>query len=311
MVEPVPSNAAEDDPERAVAGGSPEPPEAGGDGSRQRGKSSKKRSFWKELPILVVVAFVLTILIQQFLGKVFMIPSGSMEATLHGCTGCTGDRILVDRITYDFTDPSPGDVIVFKGPPAWTQSEAVPAPSTNIIVKGLQSIGSLIGFAPPDERDFVKRVIATGGQTVQCCDAQNRVIVDGKALDEPYIHWEVGTAHRQADFAPVKVPAGKLWVMGDNRNNSDDSRFQGTGGDTGTIPVDNVIGKARIIVLPPSRWGGVSDHDPQTNAQPVALGAPAWQSGVPLGVGTAAAVPAVIFGRKLSAGLRKSAKRKR
>lgn len=311
MVEPVPSNAAEDDAERPAEGDSAESSGAGSDESRSRGKSSKKRSFWKELPILIVVALVLTILIQQFLAKVYMIPSGSMEATLHGCTGCTGDRILVDRITYDFTDPSPGDVVVFKGPPAWTKSEDVPPPSTNIVVKGLQGLGSLIGFAPPDERDFVKRVIATGGQTVQCCDAQNRVIVDGKALDEPYIHWEEGTPHHQADFAPVKVPAGQLWVMGDNRNNSDDSRYQGTGGDTGTIPVDNVIGKARIIVLPPNRWGGVTDHDPQTNAQVVALGAPAWQEGIPLGVGAVAAVPAVIFGRKLSAGLRKSAKRKR
>ncbi|MCU1687514.1 MAG: lepB [Amycolatopsis sp.] len=320
MVEPVPLNAAEDDPERSADGDSPESPDAGSD-SRSRGKSSKKRSFWKELPILIVVALVLTILIQQFLAKVYMIPSGSMEATLHGCTGCTGDRILVDRITYDFTDPSPGDVVVFKGPPAWTQNEAVPPPSSNIVVRGLQGLGSLIGFAPPDERDFVKRVVATGGQTVQCCDAQNRVIVDGKALDEPYIHWEDGSPHHQQPFAPVKVPDGKLWVMGDNRNNSEDSRYQGADGGTsssppagnvnGAIPVDNVIGKARIIVLPPNRWGGVSDHDPQTNAQPVALGAAAWQQGIPLGVGAVAAVPAVILGRKLSAGLRKTAKRKR
>ena len=310
MVEPVPLNAAENDPERPEEEGYGKPSDSGRSGSHRRGKS-KKRSFWKELPILIVVALVLTILIQQFIAKVYMIPSGSMEATLHGCTGCTGDRILVDRITLDFSDPAPGDVIVFKGPEAWTLNEVLPEESSNIVVKGLRELGSLIGFAPPDERDFVKRVIATPGQTVQCCDAQNRVIVDGKALDEPYVHWEDGMAKRQADFAPVKVPAGKLWVMGDNRNNSNDSRFQGTGGDTGTVPIDNVIGKARVIVLPPSRWGGVSDHNPQQNAQPAVLSAPAWQQDAPLGVGVAAAWPALFLGRKVKAGLRKAAKRKR
>ena len=311
MVEPVRLNAAENDPERSEEVGSSKPSASGEGGSHRRGKAKKKRSFWKELPILIVVALVLTILIQQFVGKVYMIPSGSMEATLHGCTGCTGDRILVDRVTYDFTDPRPGDVVVFKGPEAWTTHEVTPQDTSNILVKGLRGFGSLIGFAPPDERDFVKRVIATPGQTVQCCDAQNRVIVDGKALDEPYIHWEPGSPQRQVDFAPVRVPAGKLWVMGDNRNNSSDSRFQGTGGDTGTVPIANVIGKARIIVLPPSRWGGVSDHNPQANAQPAVLSAPGWQDGVPLGVGAAAAWPTVFLGRKLSAGLRKAAKRKR
>lgn len=308
MVEPVSRNADEDGPER------PEEDQersGGRRGSHRRGKSSKKRSFWKELPILIVIALVLTILIQAFLAKVYMIPSGSMESTLHGCPSCTGDRILVDRVTYDFTDPSPGDVIVFKGPPAWTENEIAPQESSNFVVRALRGLGSLVGFAPPDERDFVKRVIATGGQTVQCCDDRNRVIVDGKALDEPYIHWEDKNHPVQESFAPVKVPQGALWVMGDNRNNSADSRYQGGGGPNGAVPVDDVIGKARIIVLPPGRWGGITDHNPQENAQPVALGAPAWQQGLPLGIGFATAVPTLFVGRRLKAGLRKAAGRRR
>ncbi|GAA1032610.1 MULTISPECIES: signal peptidase I [Amycolatopsis] len=308
MVEPVSRNADEDGPER------PEEDQersGGRRGSHRRGKSSKKRSFWKELPILIVIALVLTIVIQAFLAKVYMIPSGSMEATLHGCPGCTGDRILVDRVTYDFTDPSPGDVIVFKGPPAWTENEIAPQESSNIVVRALRGLGSLVGFAPPDERDFVKRVIATGGQTVQCCDDRNRVIVDGKALDEPYIHWADDHHRVQESFAPVKVPQGALWVMGDNRNDSADSRYQGGGGPNGAVPVDDVIGKARVIVLPPSRWGGISDHNPQQNAQPVALGATAWQQGLPLGIGFATAVPTLFVGRRLKAGLRKAAGRRR
>jgi signal peptidase I len=305
----VPQSAAEDKPDRPDEEDS-ESSASGKGGSHRRGKS-KKRSFWKELPILIVVALVLTILIQQFVAKVYMIPSGSMETTLHGCTGCTGDRILVDRVTYDFTNPRPGDVVVFKGPPAWTASEVPPQGPKNFVVQGLQFVGGLIGFAPPDERDYVKRIIAVGGQTVQCCDAQNRVIVDGKALNEPYVHWESGMPPRIPDFAPVKVPIGSLWMMGDNRNNSNDSRFQGGGGVMGTVPVANVIGKARIIVLPPSRWGGISDPNPQATAQPVSLSAAGWQQGIPLGVGLAGAWPTVFFGRKLRAGLRKAAKRKR
>jgi signal peptidase I len=306
VVEPVPQNAAEDDPD-----GSDEARSEYRRGSHRRGKSQKKRSFWKELPILIAIALVLTILIQAFLAKVFMIPSGSMEATLHGCPGCTGDRILVDRVTYDFTDPSPGDVVVFKGPPAWTEHEIAPQESSNIVVKALRGLGSLVGFAPPDEQDFVKRVIAVGGQTVSCCDPKNRVIVDGKALDEPYIHWENPDHAVQDSFAPVKVPQGTLWVMGDNRNNSADSRYQGQGGANGAVPVSDVIGKARIIVFPPNRWGGVSDFNPQSDAQPVALGAPAWQEGLPLGAGFATAVPVLFLGRRLRARLRRAGARRR
>ncbi|OXM59512.1 signal peptidase I [Amycolatopsis vastitatis] len=217
---------------------------------------------------------------------------------------------MVDRVTYDFTEPSPGDVVVFKGPPAWVNNEIAPQESSNIVVQGLQGLGSLVGFAPPDERDFVKRVIAVGGQTVQCCD-RNRVVVDGKALDEPYVHWEDASDQAEKPFDPVKVPAGTVWVMGDNRNNSQDSRFQGGGGVNGAVPVDNIIGKARIIVLPPSRWGGITDHNPQESAQPVALGAPAWQSGLPLGAGIAAAWPALFLGRKLKSGVRRAAARRR
>jgi signal peptidase I len=234
-----------------------------------------------------------------------------METTLHGCTDCTGDRILVDRVTYDFTDPRSGDVVVFKGPPSWNANEIAPQESGNIVVKAMRGFGSLIGFAPPDERDFVKRIIATGGQTVQCCDARGRVIVDGKALDEPYIHWENPEKTHEEPFAPVKVPAGYVWVMGDNRNDSCDSTCQGGGGLNGVVPVDNIIGKARLIVLPPSRWGGVSDPNPQENAQPAALSAPAWQQGLPAGVGIAAAWPVLFLGRRTSSGLRKVAGRRR
>jgi signal peptidase I len=252
-------------------------------------KAPRKQPLWRELLVLFTVAIVLTILIQHFLGRVYSIPSGSMEQTLHGCTGCTGDRVLVDKIIYRFRDPSPGDVIVFKGPDPWTKNDLDLKRSDNFFVRGLQSLGALVGLAPPDERDFVKRVIATGGQTVECCDAANRVLVDGKPLDEPYIFWESGRPSTQASFPKVEVPRGSLWVMGDNRNDSCDSRCQGGGGRNGVVPVDNVIGKARFIVLPPSRWQGVGDHNPQAGTE--TLSAASWQQGLPAGVGFALAVP--------------------
>jgi hypothetical protein len=141
----------------------------------------------------------------------------------------------------------------------------------------MQLLGSLVGLAPPDEKDFVKRVIAVGGQTVQCCDSQNRVLVDGQPLDEPYIYYlpEAGPA-RQNAFGPVVVPDGQLWMMGDSRNNSADSRVA----DHGPVPVANVIGKARWIVLPFDRFGPIKSVDPQTTA----VGMPAPGSGGPVDV---------------------------
>jgi signal peptidase I len=255
-------------------------------------KAKKKpRSFWVELPILIGVALVLTILIQSFLARVFLIPSESMEHTLHGCAGCYGDRVLVDKLTYVFHDPRPGDVVVFERPDTWNQSEFRASRSENIVVRWLQDIGAMFGLASPNEDDVVKRVIAVGGQTVRCCDDQGRVQVDGKPLDEPYIFWDGGAPNGNQEFPAFEVPAGMLWVMGDNRNNSADSRVQGGGGLAGAVPVDNVIGKARFIVLPPSRWQGVGDHNPQFAA---ALGV-----AIPSGLGFAAAFPTIWIGRRL------------
>ncbi|MFD7655627.1 signal peptidase I [Actinosynnema sp. NPDC059797] len=268
-----------------------------------RRKAAKKGSFWKELPILVGVAVLLAVLIQTFLAKVYMIPSESMEQTLHGCTGeCFGDRVLVDKLTYDFTEPSPGDVVVFHGPDSWINRDFEAPEPANPVARAVQFAGSLLGFPTANEEDFVKRVVAVGGQTVKCCDDQNRVQVDGRPLDEPYVYRALGRSTAQESFAEVKVPEGYLFVLGDNRNDSCDSRCQGGGGEAGLVPVENVVGKARVVVLPPSRWQGVGDHDPQA----VSLGAPAWQDALPAGAGLAAAWPVLLVGRRVRARLRRS-----
>ena len=159
-----------------------------GQGRRRAGAAAakKRRPFWIELPILILIAFGLTFLIQTFIAKVYYVPSGSMEQTLHGVAS-GGDRILANKIVYDFRDPAQGDVVVFAGPPSWAPEARIAEP-TSWFGSALQSLGSVVGIAPPNEKDYVKRVIAVGGQTVQCCDAQGAVTVDGRSLVEPYIY---------------------------------------------------------------------------------------------------------------------------
>jgi signal peptidase I len=229
---------------------SPDPDDSGR-GPVRRSRPARG-SFLRELPVLLVIAVVLALLINTFLVKAFFIPSGSMEQTLHGCPGCSGDRVLVNKVVYRLHDPRPGDIVVFAGPESWAPEAAVARP-TNPLQRAVQSIASTFGVATPGEKDFIKRVIAVGGQTVQCCDARHRITVDGRPLDEPYTY--VSDPEYQATpFGPVTVPAGRLWMMGDHRDQSADSRAHISDPDEGTIAVDDVIGKAFVIIWPVSRW---------------------------------------------------------
>ncbi|MFD6395541.1 signal peptidase I [Nocardia sp. NPDC060249] len=243
--------------------------DSGDEGGRRRKTrgDKKQRPFWQELPILVVIAAVIAALMVTFVGRPYVIPSQSMENTL-----LIGDRIYVQKISYYGSEPGPGDVVVFVGPPSWN-GHYKSVRSDNTVVRGLQNFLSYFGLVPPDENDLVKRVIAVGGQTVQCCDPQGRVMVDGKPLDEPYIKKDypwftdrpnaVYPAGRV--FGPVKVPEGNLWVMGDNRNESADSRAHVSDDLQGTVPVDNVRGKTVFKIWPPSRMGPVKTENAQEN----------------------------------------------
>jgi signal peptidase I len=252
------------------------------DESQSSEEPKKKRGALRETAILVTIAVVLYYVMLTFVARPYLIPSESMEPTLHGCSGCVGDRIMVDKLTYRFSTPQPGDVVVFKGPPNWNIGYKS-IRSHNTAVRWMQNALSFIGFVPPDENDLVKRVIAVGGQTVEC-RANTGLTVDGKPLKEPYLDPATMMADPKVypclgnEFGPVKVPDGRLWVMGDNRTHSADSRAHCanmpsdaqrgllcTGDPTpGTVPIDNVIGKARFIAWPPSRWGGVASVNPQT-----------------------------------------------
>jgi signal peptidase I len=217
-----------------------------GDGARRT--SRWKSSRW-EIPLLILIAVVIALVIKTFFVQVFYIPSGSMEPTLHGCPGCRADRVLVNKLVYRTRDVRRGEVIVFKGPPSWQPESTAPA-SGNPVSRAFHSVGSAIGIAAPGSEDLVKRVIGIGGDHVVCCDSQGRITVNGTALTEPYIY---PGAQPSSETFDVTVPKGRLWVMGDNRDKSADSRAHRSDHD-GTIPESDVIGRAFAVIWTPSHW---------------------------------------------------------
>ncbi|MGY2002231.1 signal peptidase I [Blastococcus sp. SYSU DS1024] len=273
----------EPDEPAETPGGAPASEQPG----RRRDEGAKKGSLLRELPVLLLIAFVLALVVKTFFVQAFFIPSGSMEQTLHGCAGCTGDRVLVNKVPYWFGEPEPGDIVVFRGPDTWTPEISVEEPG-NWFTGALLWVGRTIGVAPPSEDDFVKRVIATEGQTVQCCDPEGRITVDGEPLEEPYIFEDTPIENRA--FGPVTVPEGRLWVMGDHRSASADSRSHMGDEYAGTIAVDDVIGKAALIVWPLDRFGLLASPDIQ--GVEASAGAPAAPAGAPAPAG--AAVVAVL-----------------
>jgi len=210
----------------------------------------KNMPLWQELPLLLVVAFCLAVLIRTFLFQAFFIPSGSMENTL-----MIGDRVLVNKIVYDTRQPARGDIVVFRGTDNWAPEVPTEQGSGNFFAKLGRTLGDLVGISQPGEKDFIKRVIGLPGDVVQCCDPNGRVMVNGKPLDEPYIiensplDGKAGPGHcGPRAFDPIHVAPGDMWVMGDHRLVSQDSRC------SGQVPIANVIGKAFVIVWPNAHW---------------------------------------------------------
>jgi signal peptidase I len=217
--------------------------QASADGAAKADKGKRrKRSFWRDLVVIVVAALALTILLKAFVVQVFSIPSGSMENTL-----LPGDRILVSKIVYDFRPITRGDVVVFSGAGSWDP----PNPPPDGWLAGLRDdVTSLVGIAGPGT-DYVKRVIGIPGDHVVCCNTQGQVTVNGVPLSESsYVY--PGDAPSDLRFS-ITVPAGRLWVMGDNRGDSDDSRYRTTSPGQGTIPESAVVGRAFLTIWPVSR----------------------------------------------------------
>jgi signal peptidase I len=232
------------DEDSAADGGGAKATAGGG-----RGASGRKRPFWRELAIIVVAALVLTVIIKVFLFQVFSIPSASMENTL-----LPGDRILVNRLVYHLRGIDRGDVVVFSGDGSWGPPPP-PLPS-NPLARGWDDFTNLIGISAPGT-DYVKRVIGLPGDTVQCCDSEGRVTVNGVALSESSYLYPGDQPNSDYTSYSVKIPPGRLFVLGDHRSDSCDSRCHMTGGENGTIPVNEVVGRAFVIIWPPSRIGDI------------------------------------------------------
>jgi signal peptidase I len=190
-------------------------------------------SFLRELPVLLLIAFVLAFLLRTFVLQVFYIPSSSMEPTLQ-----INDRMVVEKITYRFREPRRGEIAVFEG-----DNMCGPPAGESGAQRVIRGVGQFIGIVPASARDFVKRVIGLPGDEIVI--EQGQVFVNGQALDEPYVVFD-----DQSDFGPVTVPEGRLFFLGDNRPNSSDSRRS-----LGFVELDDVVGRAGVIIWPLDHGG--------------------------------------------------------
>jgi signal peptidase I len=227
-------------------------------GSQDAGRPApgkpKSRSFWRELPVLIAIALVIALLIKSFVVQAFYIPSPSMEHTLN-----VGDKVLVNKLVYHFRSIQPGDIVVFNGAGSWNPLPPATKASSDPVVRLydaavlplFRSVAGLFGTAP-GQQDYIKRVIGVPGDHVACCTAGGLVTVNGVPLHETsYLY--PGNAPSLIHFS-ITVPPGQLWVMGDYRYVSYDSRLHRGDPGNGTIPENEVVGRAFMIVWPPSRW---------------------------------------------------------
>jgi signal peptidase I len=199
------------------------------------------RQSWWDIPVTIAVAIGIVLLITTFLAKPFSIPSGSMEDTLR-----VGDRVLVNRAVYHLRPIERGDIVVFDGSDSFIPAADVP--KRNPVVGALTWLGQSVGVVPPDSTDFIKRVIGVGGDRVACCDVQGRVTVNGTPLTEGSYLFP-GDAPSTQTF-DVLVPQGMLWVMGDHRSNSADSRAHMGDPGGGFVPESMVVGRAMSVLWP-------------------------------------------------------------
>ena len=279
----------------------------------------RRRSTWREVPVLVVVALAVALLFKAFVVQAFYIPSSSMENTL-----LIGDKILVSKLTYHLRSIHRGDIIVFSGEGSWDpilpssrHSSEPLARAYDVTLRPLfHSIAGLFG-TPVGQTDYVKRVIGIPGDHVACCNARGLVTVNGVPLHEQSYLFP-GAAPSTIHFS-ITVPPGRLWVQGDYRTVSDDSRLRQSRPGYGTIPENKVTGRAFVIVWPPSHWrilpipstfsqpginGSASSGKSTTPANGASSTGGAGPPELPLAAGLACAVPLTWLQRRARRRLR-------
>jgi signal peptidase I len=212
----------------------------------KKDKQKKQPSLVRELVTVVGTALILSVLVRTFLIQAFYVPSASMENTLQ-----ENDRIIVSKVSTQFSGINRGNVIVFHDPGGWL-GEGFPNPYDTPVGRVLQAIG----IVPANSgNDLVKRVIGVANDTVKCCDVQGRIEVNGAGIDEPYI--KEGSTTDQVNFE-VLVPEGHVFVMGDNRGNSEDSRFH-LDKNNGMVPKEDIVGRVALRIWPIGRIGGIEN----------------------------------------------------
>ena len=223
-------------------------------GARKRRKQRSALMFVRDILIIFLVAVLVSFLIKTFLVRSFYIPSGSMENTL-----LIKDRILVNELEPRLIPVHHGDVVVFTDPGGWLPAQPQTA-APNPVAQAIDGALSLVGLSASDSDDhLIKRVIGLPGDRVQCCNALGQLMVNGVPLKEPYTIVPSGKDAATLAF-DVTVPADHLWVMGDNRYNSQDSsRNQNLPG-KGFVPMSDVVGRAFVITWPINRWGSLGDY---------------------------------------------------
>jgi len=222
--------------------------ETGAETSAPR-KGKGWKIFIRDILLIFLAALMISFLIKTFLIRSFYIPSESMEDTL-----IRNDRIIVNQLEPDLMPIERGDVVVFKDPGGWL--DPAPQLEQNPVAGFFDWLLSIVGLTAPDSNDhLIKRVIGLPGDTVTCCDDFGQMAVNGEALDEsPYVKLPEGVTRVSKDDFEVTVPEGSLWVMGDNRWNSRDSRYNRDQPGNGFVPIENVVGRAVLISWPIDRW---------------------------------------------------------
>lgn len=222
--------------------------------SEKRSRSRSMKLFIRDIVIIFLAAIVISVGIKAFLIRSFYIPSGSMENTLQ-----IDDRIIVNELVPRFIPIERGDVVVFRDPGGWLQPTI--QPEQNWFAASVDWMLSVVGLSAPDSNDhLVKRVIGLPGDEVKCCNTFGQVSVNGVPLEEPYLNLPSGVTKASGTDFDVTVPKDSLWVMGDNRYDSLDSRYNTNKPGKGFVPIENVVGRAFLVSWPFEHWSWLDNY---------------------------------------------------